>query len=295
MGIAIAIVAVVALAVVGLLVTARSRATTGRLSRETRKRDEATGASSVPEAAAPDDEAASVQGADVEGAGEGRSRADEARKAIDSGGSAVPATAASSTPAVYEPIDLDELGVTRRQFFNRSILAGSGLGLGAFGVAALAFLWPSAGGGFGGKIIVGSEAEAKDAFDNKIPFYNAAAKTYIVAYPKEDLGKARKVPAYTPPIIAGMEKGYVALYQKCVHLGCRVPWCPSSQWFECPCHGSKYNRVGEKQGGPAPRGLDRFALEVSGGNITVDTGLLVTGPPIGTNTTGQSPEGAPCV
>ena len=43
MGIAIAIVAVVALAVVGLLVTARSRATTGRLSRETRKRDEAGG------------------------------------------------------------------------------------------------------------------------------------------------------------------------------------------------------------------------------------------------------------
>ncbi len=31
--------------------------------------------------------------------------------------------------------------------------------------------------------------------------------------------------------------------------------CPSactSQWFECPCHGSQYNRVGEKRGGPAP-------------------------------------------
>jgi len=289
-GIAIAIVAVVALAIVGLLVTARSRATTGRLSRETRKRDEVAGGSTVAETVAPDDEAAVV-----EGAGEGRARADEARKAIGAGGSAVPATAASSTPAVYEPVDLDELGVTRRQFFNRSILAGSGLGLGAFGVAALAFLWPSAGGGFGGKVVVGSEADAKAAFDNKIPFYNAAAKTYIVAYPKADLPKAKKVSAYTPPIIAGMEAGYVALYQKCVHLGCRVPWCSSSQWFECPCHGSKYNRVGEKQGGPAPRGLDRFALTVSGGNIVVDTGLLVLGPPIGTNTTGQSPEGAPCV
>jgi cytochrome b6-f complex iron-sulfur subunit len=293
--IAIAIVAVVALAVVGLFVTARSRATTGRLSRETRKRDEASGGSTGAEGAAPDDEAASSPAAGVEGAGEGRSRADEARKAIESGGSAVPATAASSTPAVYEPVDLDELGVTRRQFFNRSILAGSGLGLGAFGVAALAFLWPSAGGGFGGKIVVGSEADAKAAFDNKIPYYNAAAKTYIVAYPKADVPKAKKVPAYTAPIIAGMEQGYVALYQKCVHLGCRVPWCPSSQWFECPCHGSKYNRVGEKQGGPAPRGLDRFVLQVSGGNIVVDTGSLVIGPPIGTNTTGQSPEGAPCV
>jgi cytochrome b6-f complex iron-sulfur subunit len=289
-GIAIAIVAVVALAVIGLVVTARSRATTGRLSRETRKRDvDATTSTVDRDATAPDDVTV------AEESSEARARADEARRAIGSGSSQVPEPRASATPVVYEPVDLEELGVTRRQFFNRTILAGSGLGLGAFGIAALAFLWPSAGGGFGGKIVVGSEADAKDAFDNKIPYYNAAAKTYIVAYPQADLAKAKKVPAYTAPILAGMEKGYVALYQKCVHLGCRVPWCPSSQWFECPCHGSKYNRVGEKQGGPAPRGLDRFALEVAGGNIVVDTGLLVTGPPIGTNTTGQSPEGAPCV
>jgi cytochrome b6-f complex iron-sulfur subunit len=194
----------------------------------------------------------------------------------------------------YEPVDEEELGVSRRQFFNRSILAGAGLGLGAFGVASLAFLWPSAAGGSGTKITVGSEADAKAAFDNKEPFYNAGAKTYIVAYPKADLPKAKKVPAYAP-ILAGMQQGYVALYQKCVHLGCRVPWCASSQWFECPCHGSKYNRVGEKRGGPAPRGLDRFVLEVSGGNIIVDTANIIIGPPIGTDTTGQSPEGAPCV
>jgi cytochrome b6-f complex iron-sulfur subunit len=74
-----------------------------------------------------------------------------------------------------------------------------------------------------------------------------------------------------------------------------VPWCQSSQWFECPCHGSKYNKVGEKVGGPAPRGLDRFVLTVSGGSIVVDTGNLVLGPPIGTNTINQSPEGPLCV
>jgi cytochrome b6-f complex iron-sulfur subunit len=281
--IAIAIVAIIVLAVVGLLVSARKRSTTGSLSRETRKRDEAAGASAV-------------EGAEAAAAAEtteGRERADEVRQAIESGASAVPAPVAAATPAVYEPVDLDELGVTRRQFFNRSLVAGSGLGLGAFGVASLAFLWPSAGGGFGGKVNVGSEAEIKSAFDNKQPFYNAGAKTYIVAYPKEDLAKAKKV--YDPAVVAGMEEGYVALYQRCVHLGCRVPWCQSSQWFECPCHGSKYNRVGEKREGPAPRGLDHFALEVTGGGVVVDTGVIVTGPPVGTDTTGQSPEGAPCV
>ncbi len=290
MGIAIAIVVVIALAVVALLVTARSRATTGRVSRETRKRDEAAGGSTLSQAVTPGDETT----VDVE-TGEGRARADEARRAIDSGASQVPEKRAAGTAAVYEPIDLDELGVTRRQFFNRSILAGSGLGLGAFGVAALAFLWPGASAGFGGKIVVGSVADANTAIGNKQPFYNATAKTYIVAYPKASLGNAKKVSAYTPPILAGMEAGYVALYQKCVHLGCRVPWCQSSQWFECPCHGSKYNKVGEKVGGPAPRGLDRFVLEVSGGNIVVDTGNLVLGPPIGTNTINQSPEGPLCV
>jgi cytochrome b6-f complex iron-sulfur subunit len=290
MWIAIAIVAVIALAVIGLLVTARSRATTGRLSRETRKRDEATGASAVAEAAAPTDEE-SVASATTEG----RARADEARRAIESGGSSVPEPRAAGTAVVYEPVDLDEIGVTRRQFFNRAILAGSGLGLGAFGVAALAFLWPGASAGFGGKINVGSVADANTAINAKQPYYNATAKTYIVAYPKANLPAAKKVSAYTPPILAGMEAGYVALYQKCVHLGCRVPWCQSSQWFECPCHGSKYNKVGEKVGGPAPRGLDRFVLEVTGGSIVVDTGNLVLGPPIGTNTINQSPEGPLCV
>ena len=47
-----------------------------------------------------------------------------------------------------------------------------------------------------------------------------------------------------------MRRGLIASYQKCPHLGCRVPQCTSSQWFECGCHGSQYNRVGEKKGGP---------------------------------------------
>ncbi|MGH2695752.1 MAG: ubiquinol-cytochrome c reductase iron-sulfur subunit [Actinomycetota bacterium] len=87
--------------------------------------------------------------------------------------------------------------------------------------------------------------------------------------------------------------GVVALYQKCPNLGCRVPWCKTSQWFECPCHGSQYNRVGEKNGAPAPRGLDRFPVTVDNGVVVVDTSLIVQGPPIGTNTTGQEAEGPP--
>jgi cytochrome b6-f complex iron-sulfur subunit len=73
--------------------------------------------------------------------------------------------------------------------------------------------------------------------------------------------------------------GLVAIYQRCVHLGCRVPWCNSSQGFECPCHGSKYNLVGEYYAGPAPRNLDRFGVSVNAaGKFIIDTGSIIESP-----------------
>ena len=277
----VGIVVVLGGALVFLLATGRRRATTGRLSRETRARD--AGASV---AAAPGTEVAPVDESEA-----ARARADESRAAA--GGTV--ATRKSGGVARYEPIDPEELGVTRRQFFNRGVLTGLALGVGGFGAAALAFLWPPSGGGFGGKVNVGSVSDVEAALAKKEPFYNAAAKVYIVPYPEEDLAKARAVYGDTPSVLAGMEDGFVALYQKCPHLGCRVPWCQTSQWFECPCHGSKYNRVGEKRGGPAPRGMDRFGMEVAGNAVLVDTAVVVPGPPIGTDTTGQGQEGAACV
>ena len=57
-----------------------------------------------------------------------------------------------------------------------------------------------------------------------------------------------------------------ALYQRCPHLGCKPNPCLKNFWFECPCHGSRYDRLGIKadgaQYGPAPRGMDRFSITV---------------------------------
>ena len=199
-------------------------------------------------------------------------------------------------PVAWVPPDEETVGVTRRQFFNRSIVVAFALGLSGFGTAVLAFLWPSGVGGFGSKINVGSLEDIKANIDANDGFaYYPEGRMWITKFPSEALEKARAV--YSPPELAGMEEGVIALYQKCPHLGCRVPECATSQWFECGCHGSQYNRVGEKKGGPAPRGMDRFAMEVSGGNLTVDTSSAgqIQGPPIGTNTTGQEAEGPHCV
>jgi cytochrome b6-f complex iron-sulfur subunit len=91
-----------------------------------------------------------------------------------------------------------------------------------------------------------------------------------------------------------MELGFVALDQACTHLGCRVPWCAGSQWFECPCHGSRYNAVGEQRRGPAPRGLDRYPVTLEDGQLVVDTRHRIFGPPPGTDTTDQKPAGPHC-
>jgi cytochrome b6-f complex iron-sulfur subunit len=199
-------------------------------------------------------------------------------------------------PAIPRPaMDADQLGVARRQFLNRGIVGMFVLGLGGFGASVLAFLWPKVSGGFGAKVNIGKKDDILATIAaKKEPFYNAEARVYLLPYPKEALGKARQ--NYTGGVLTGMEAGVVGIYQKCVHLGCKVPWCGSSQWFECPCHGSQYNRVGEKKGGPAPRGLDRFAISVSpDGSVIVDSGARTAGPPIGVNTTGQEAEGPHCV
>ncbi len=78
--------------------------------------------------------------------------------------------------------------------------------------------------------------------------------------------------------VTNYQGGLRALYQKCPHLGCRVPFCESSGRFECPCHGSVYNVIGEYIQGPAPRGMDRFKITIKDDHVWVDTSNVITGP-----------------
>jgi len=202
----------------------------------------------------------------------------------------------SLAPAVWVPPDAEAVGVSRRQFFNRATVGLTSAGLLSFAAASfVAFLWPIAKGGFGGKVGLGKLDEIVNSIRSGGGFfYSSEARSWVTEYPADALPKAKAV--YQPQLVAGMQEGIVVLYQKCPHLGCRVPSCTSSQWFECPCHGSEYNRVGEKKAGPAPRGMDHFSVTVSSaGDVTVDTGLPYTGSALGTNTTGQEAEGPHCI
>jgi cytochrome b6-f complex iron-sulfur subunit len=279
-GVLVVVIVLIALFLGVLVVSALRRrdlgTAIGELSRETRNRDaSATHPEVVGVAAAP------------------TGKAVERAAVIERRGGAVE-VAPKAALAPYVPPDPETVGISRRQFFNRSIVGLMGLSLSGFGAACLAFIWPRVTGGFGSTIRVGTIADLKAQIEAGDGFlYRPDGRMWVTEYPAGSIEKARQV--YSSGELAGMEHGLVALYQKCPHLGCRVPECKTSQWFECGCHGSQYNRVGEKRGGPAPRGMDRFTMSVDGDVLVVNTGSVIQGPPIGVNTTGQEAEGPHCV
>jgi cytochrome b6-f complex iron-sulfur subunit len=170
----------------------------------------------------------------------------------------------------------EEAGVTRRQFLNRALSGTFFAFLGILGIDILAFLWPRLSGGFGADVNAGSvddiRASARTADGSVVPVFIPEARAYVVPA----LGGEQSEQFAGRSVVAG---GLMALYQRCVHLGCRVPWCQTSQGFECPCHGSKYSAIGEYFAGPAPRNLDRFVVEVSEtGDFIIHTGQIIETP-----------------
>lgn len=192
-------------------------------------------------------------------------------------------------PGVAAPVpDSAEVAVNRRLFLNRAILLATTIFAVAFGGGTLAILWPNKVAGFGGVIKAGTKEELKEILASESRYYNGTGRFYLVPYDTSDPENV-----YVKAGVAA--DGMMALYQKCAHLGCRVPFCEPSQWFECPCHGSKYNLAGEVQpGSPAPAGLSRFKLVFEGSNVIVDTSAELAIPAKGFDSINQPPAGPHC-
>lgn len=191
-------------------------------------------------------------------------------------------------------------GVSRRELLRGSLAAGMGLWLLEVTAGTIGFLWPNLEGKFGGEVVVGTFDDVKNAnnalpVDEGFPVYVGAAKAFVALI---NTSQQRFIPG-EDSTGDGTSVNVRAMYQRCPHLGCKPNPCLKNFWLECPCHGSRYDRLGIKaagaQGGPAPRGMDRFGVKVDGnGVLIIDTGKITLGPlPIAVGQPGIIPPRTP--
>ncbi|MEO8251170.1 MAG: Rieske 2Fe-2S domain-containing protein [Chloroflexota bacterium] len=173
--------------------------------------------------------------------------------------------------------------MSRRSFMRRIFWVGASLLSIEFLAGTVNFLWPNVRTGLGGKFTIGKAgdiASVQPTWTTGQPFSFSKARVFFINVPAAEAFVDGGTEATADP-----GTNVLALYRKCPHLGCNIPpLCQKSLWFECLCHGSKYTIIGEKRAGPAPRGMDRFTVTVTDGTYVIDTGSIITGPPIGTAT-----------
>jgi cytochrome b6-f complex iron-sulfur subunit len=177
----------------------------------------------------------------------------------------------------------------RRRFLNRAMIGALSVFAVALGGGSIAVLWPNTRRGFGSRVNAGKRADIFYEIKSQGRYYNFVGRFYLMPYDTSDPNNVY--------VMASVAKdGLIAIYQKCSHLGCRVPYCPTSGWFECPCHDARFNGAGELMNGPAPASLLHFPIDFDReGNVIVDTSLKIAQQPRGFVTAGDTPKGELCV
>lgn len=198
--------------------------------------------------------------------------------AKSSGGGALAVASGPSVVVVQPaPVGFQAPKVSRRKVMIIGFWGAMGAMLLGIVTTILNSLYPRNVAGFGGTVFVGTVDQLKEAPGQKI--HNLDAKAWLVMLTGDQV-------KHNP---GAQEGSILALYHKCPHLGCTVPWRPDfsredprngatyAGWFLCPCHGSTYSDAGVRVFGPAPRSMDTFALTIAGGKMTVNTGKIATG------------------
>jgi cytochrome b6-f complex iron-sulfur subunit len=145
----------------------------------------------------------------------------------------------------------------------------------------------------GVEVDAGSVDEVTGSISVDGGLYVPEALAWLVAVPSAT--RAAALAAYDVALHPGIEAGFLALYQRCPHQGCRVSLCPSSRWFECPCHAALFGATGEHREGVPERGMDLFPVAVRGDRVSIDATVVVRGLPRGSLVDERGPVGAHCV
>ena len=140
--------------------------------------------------------------------------------------------------------------LSRRNFLKMGVGALGALALLEVGGASLLFMQPrSLEGEFGGLV----KAGAVDSFPP---------------------GSVVEFPGGRFFLVRSSEGGFLAVYRRCTHLGCSVNWEADQNRFFCPCHASSFDVHGDVENPPAPRALDTFPIQITDGQVIVDTSQM---------------------
>ena len=178
--------------------------------------------------------------------------------------------------------DRPTTGVSRRTLLRRSLGAAIGVWLVEVGGGLVSAVWPVSGRATP-RVRVGTRSDLI-AFNAGLPIadgfpaYVPDARAFVMT-----IDPARPWQPGSDPTGDGTALNVRAVSQRCPHLGCRPNPCVEDFWFRCPCHQSRYDRLGIKAAGvtygPAARSMARYAIEVDrDGVLTIDTSHVALGP-----------------
>jgi menaquinol-cytochrome c reductase iron-sulfur subunit len=144
---------------------------------------------------------------------------------------------------------------------------------GAGGIAAAAFTLPALG--FAIAPIFTHQAWSWQAIGTPADFNETTYETKVIVI-TPGIGEAGNTITYVrqrnPAIDTEPEDEYnhwVALSDRCMHLGCPVRYVEAAERFICPCHGGVYDFRGMVAGGPPVRPLDRFYTRLNDGLVEI--------------------------
>ena len=191
-------------------------------------------------------------------------------------------------------------GISRRRMLRITLGGTILLWITEVTAGSIAFVWPNTRQGFGARVKIGTLEDLKLQNSSLpiaegFPAYVQEARAYVMLV---DPGRQEFVKGVDEKG-DGTSLNVRGLYQRCPHLGCKPNPCLKNFWIECPCHGSRYDRLGIKaagdQYGPAPRSMDRFSAEVDAdGVLFLDTSKITLGPlPIAVGQPGIIPPKSP--
>jgi menaquinol-cytochrome c reductase iron-sulfur subunit len=159
--------------------------------------------------------------------------------------------------------------MTRRHAFT---IASQALG----GLAGAAIILPAVG-----FAVAPIFHRGKERWEAVGPVSDFVEDTYrqVVFTETEGIGDAGKTTAYVRMSSSelGEEPGkFVAVSNRCAHLGCPVRFVEAAGNFICPCHGGVYDFQGKRIGGPPVRPLDQFQTRVRNGQVELGPRYSVT-------------------